>query len=189
MRKTLSKSLDDTSRIAREWLVSLEKKEAKNKDSALVVGLFGNLGSGKTAFVKAVALILGITESVTSPTFVIEKIYEIGSNGSTFAKTSVDKGNDPQKSYGGDLAKSCLVRTPVQLPWTRLVHIDAYRLESARELEVLNFEKLVEDPNNLILVEWPENVKEILPDGTLTIKCEFMSETEREYDFSATMST
>jgi tRNA threonylcarbamoyladenosine biosynthesis protein TsaE len=146
MEKIISKSLDDTSRIAREWLASLEKKE----DEALVVGLSGNLGSGKTAFVKAVAATLGITESVTSPTFVIEKIYE-----SKF------------KDY----------------PWSRLVHIDAYRLESARELEVLNFEKLVEDPNNLILIEWPENVKEILPEGTRTIKCEFVSETEREYGF------
>jgi tRNA threonylcarbamoyladenosine biosynthesis protein TsaE len=153
MNKILSKSLEDTARIAREWLASLPKKEAKNKDGALVVGLSGNLGSGKTAFVKAVAAELGINERVTSPTFVIEKIYVIGSNGN----------------------------------WSRLVHIDAYRLESARELEVLNFEDLVEDPNNLILIEWPENVKEILPEGALTIKCEFVSETEREYTFLATM--
>ena len=55
MNKILSKSLEDTARIAREWLASLPKKEAKNKDGALVVGLSGNLGSGKTAFVKAVA--------------------------------------------------------------------------------------------------------------------------------------
>jgi len=164
MKKIISKSLDDTSRIAREWIASLEKKEAKNKDSALVVGLSGNLGSGKTAFVKAVALALGIKESVTSPTFVIEKIYTI----------------EPQGLYGA-VASS-------EFPWSRLVHIDAYRLESARELEVLNFEELVEDQNNLILIEWPENVKEILPEGAVTIKCEFVSETEREYAFLATMS-
>jgi len=161
MKRILSKSLDDTLRIASEWLASLEKKE----DEALVVGLSGNLGSGKTAFVKAVAKELGIKEPVTSPTFVIEKIYTIGSNG----------GNDPQKSYGGD--------TSVKSSFGRLVHIDAYRLESARELEVLNFEELVGDPNNLILIEWPENVREILPEGALTIKCEFVSETEREYGF------
>jgi len=152
MKKVLSKSLDDTARIAREWLASLEKKE----DEALVVGLSGNLGSGKTAFVKAVAEALGIKEMVTSPTFVIEKIYE---------------------------SKARARHDSAESPWTRLIHIDAYRLESARELEVLNFEDLVEDENNLILIEWPENVKEILPDGALTIKCEFVSETEREYGF------
>jgi tRNA A37 threonylcarbamoyladenosine biosynthesis protein TsaE len=187
VKKILSKSLDDTSRIAREWLVSLEKKEAKNKDSALVVGLSGNLGSGKTAFVKAVAKELGIKEQVTSPTFVIEKIYTIGSNGSTFAQASADRGNDLIDSSGSipPFEPQGLYSTTAssEFPWKRLVHIDAYRIESARELEVLNFEELVEDQNNLILIEWPENVKEILPEGALTIKCEFVSETEREYGF------
>jgi len=148
MKKILSKSLDDTARIAREWLVFLEKKETKGKGEALVVGLSGNLGSGKTAFVKAVAKELGITEMVTSPTFVSEKMY---------------------KTNNAD--------------FPRLVHIDAYRLESARELEVLDFEELVEDANSLILIEWPENVREILPEGAQTIWCEFVSETEREYGF------
>lgn len=183
MKKIVSKSLDDTSCITREWLVSLKKKE----DEALVVGLSGNLGSGKTAFVKAVALALGIKESVTSPTFVIEKIYVIRSNGPTFAKTSVDKGNTPISSSGSNppFEPQGLYSGAASsvFPWKRLVHIDAYRLESARELEVLNFEELVDDPNNLILIEWPENIKEILPEGTLTIKCEFVSETEREYGF------
>jgi tRNA threonylcarbamoyladenosine biosynthesis protein TsaE len=173
MNKILSKSLEDTSHIAREWLGSLEKKE----DEALVVGLSGNLGSGKTAFVKAVATALGITESVTSPTFVIEKIYTIKSNGGSdpISSSGSNPPFEPQGIYSG--------ATSSGFPWSRLVHIDAYRLESARELEVLNFEELVEDPNNLILIEWPKNVKEILPEGALTIKCEFVSETEREYEF------
>ena len=149
MKRIVSKSLDDTARIARDWLGSLEKKDSE----ALVVGLSGNLGSGKTAFTKAVAAALGIDEMVTSPTYVIEKIYTI---------------------------KPCIGRT---CAWGRLIHIDAYRLESARELEALDFEELTDDPNNLILIEWPENVKEILPEGALTIKCEFVSETEREYRF------
>ena len=177
MKRILSKSLDDTLLIAREWLASLEKKEAKNKNSALVVGLSGNLGSGKTAFVKAVALALGIRESVTSPTFVIEKIYVIGSNGvnDPISSSGSNPPFEPQGIHSG--------ATSSGFPWSRLVHIDAYRLESARELEVLNFEELIEDSNNLILIEWPENVKEILPEGVLTIKCEFVSETEREYGF------
>lgn len=47
-------------------------------------------------------------------------------------------------------------------PWSQLIHIDAYRLESGSELQMLDFEKLVADPRNIILIEWPENVKEIL---------------------------
>jgi len=44
---------------------------------ARVIALYGNLGAGKTTFVKALAEALGITETVTSPTFVIEKIYKL----------------------------------------------------------------------------------------------------------------
>lgn len=47
-----------------------------NSTDALVVGLSGHLGAGKTAFVKRLAAKLGITEDVTSPTFVIMKIYD-----------------------------------------------------------------------------------------------------------------
>ncbi len=44
---------------------------------AVVVALSGELGAGKTAFVKAVTKALGVREHVTSPTFVIMKIYEL----------------------------------------------------------------------------------------------------------------
>jgi tRNA threonylcarbamoyladenosine biosynthesis protein TsaE len=46
-------------------------------DGATVVTLSGELGAGKTAFVKGAAKEFGITEHVTSPTFVIMKIYSL----------------------------------------------------------------------------------------------------------------
>ena len=72
--KILSKSLEDTEKIAREFV---EKILKKNQIKALIVGLCGDLGSGKTAFTQAVAKHLGVEETVTSPTFVIEKIYKL----------------------------------------------------------------------------------------------------------------
>jgi len=45
--------------------------------NATIVALEGDLGAGKTMFVKGVADHLGVTEVVTSPTFVIEKIYNL----------------------------------------------------------------------------------------------------------------
>jgi len=47
------------------------------KEKAVVIGLSGDLGSGKTAFTQAFAKALGISETVASPTFVIEKIYKL----------------------------------------------------------------------------------------------------------------
>ncbi len=47
---------------------------------ATLVILSGELGAGKTAFTKAVARALGIEEIVTSPTFVLEKVYLLPEN-------------------------------------------------------------------------------------------------------------
>jgi tRNA threonylcarbamoyladenosine biosynthesis protein TsaE len=44
---------------------------------ATIVGLFGDLGAGKTTFTQTVARILGVNETVTSPTFILEKIYKL----------------------------------------------------------------------------------------------------------------
>ncbi|OIP76637.1 MAG: tRNA (adenosine(37)-N6)-threonylcarbamoyltransferase complex ATPase subunit type 1 TsaE [Parcubacteria group bacterium CG2_30_44_11] len=45
--------------------------------AAVVLALKGDLGSGKTTFTQTLARALGVTEPVTSPTFVIMKGYEL----------------------------------------------------------------------------------------------------------------
>jgi tRNA threonylcarbamoyladenosine biosynthesis protein TsaE len=44
-------------------------------EKATVLQLVGDLGAGKTTFVKALAKSMGIAEIVNSPTFVVMKIY------------------------------------------------------------------------------------------------------------------
>jgi tRNA threonylcarbamoyladenosine biosynthesis protein TsaE len=46
-------------------------------EGATLVTLSGDLGAGKTAFTKALAASLGVNEVLTSPTFVLEKIYAL----------------------------------------------------------------------------------------------------------------
>ena len=48
------------------------------KFPGMVICLDGELGSGKTVFVKGFAKSLGITEKITSPTFNLIKEYESG---------------------------------------------------------------------------------------------------------------
>lgn len=44
-----------------------------------VLALNGDLGAGKTAFVKGLAKGLGIRKAITSPTFVLMKVYPVKS--------------------------------------------------------------------------------------------------------------
>ena len=53
-------------------LLSLKIKE----DKATVLFLDGNLGAGKTTFTKKLAELLGVKESITSPTFTIMHKYK-----------------------------------------------------------------------------------------------------------------
>lgn len=99
-------------------------------NTATLITLSGELGAGKTTLTKAVAEALGVEELVTSPTFVIEKIYLLG----------------------GKTAK-----------FERLIHIDAYRLEGGGDLAPLGFDELLLNTGNLILLEWPEKVSDLLP--------------------------
>jgi tRNA threonylcarbamoyladenosine biosynthesis protein TsaE len=57
---------------------------APGGEGATIVTLSGELGAGKTTFVKGIARSLGIKEHITSPTFVILKIYEL--HGQKFQK-------------------------------------------------------------------------------------------------------
>lgn len=56
---------------------NLAKKIAKKLKGGEVIGLIGSLGAGKTIFVKGLAKGLKIKKNITSPTFVIMKIYPV----------------------------------------------------------------------------------------------------------------
>ena len=65
--KYVSKDINDTLTIAE----NIESEKFEN----MVICLDGELGSGKTVFVKGIAKALGIEENITSPTFNIIKEY------------------------------------------------------------------------------------------------------------------
>ena len=53
------------------------KRVEKNSIKPIVVELTGDVGAGKTTFVRGFAEGLGITEPITSPSFTISKSYAI----------------------------------------------------------------------------------------------------------------
>ena len=68
-------SIEELKAVAGE-LIGLWKQASTVGDSGMVVALSGDLGAGKTTFTQQIAEILGVTETVTSPTFVIMKSYQ-----------------------------------------------------------------------------------------------------------------
>lgn len=72
----VSHSAQDTRAIAARFAGTL-MAQMPGRTSALVVGLSGELGAGKTTFVQACARALGITEQPKSPTFNLMKSYAI----------------------------------------------------------------------------------------------------------------
>ena len=67
----ICKNLEDTKELAKKFAKLVE-------DKGCFVSLYGEIGAGKTAFVKEVAKEIGIEEKVTSPTFVILNEYHGG---------------------------------------------------------------------------------------------------------------
>lgn len=73
MQQIICKTLSEMGDFARDFVARLNM----NKDDATIIGLYGNLGSGKTTFVQAVAKTLGVPGSIQSPTFVIIKNHQL----------------------------------------------------------------------------------------------------------------
>jgi len=157
----ITKSIEDFEDIARSFLDKILKQNSKNKDqeTATLVGLFGELGAGKTTFVQNIAKDLGIKQKINSPTFVIMKRYPIG------------------KTYGVRLGKFEL---------KNLYHIDAYRLEGkdiAKELEILGWNEIISNPKNLVFVEWPEIVSAFMPSKYNKIFISHTKNNQRKFEF------
>lgn len=73
MKDLRFKSPEEMGKYAKEFVLNAKP----SLKGATVVGLSGELGAGKTTFVQGAARALGITDTVISPTFIIERVYPI----------------------------------------------------------------------------------------------------------------
>ena len=65
--------------------------------------------------------------------------------------------------------------------WVKnLIHIDAYRLNSGADLLSLGWSELLANPDNLIVIEWPERVADLFDGSEQTINFKFVDENTRE---------
>jgi tRNA threonylcarbamoyladenosine biosynthesis protein TsaE len=71
----ISRSLDETKKAAADFAARLQRSPSES--AATVVALQGELGAGKTTFVQYLGEALGIPDLMQSPTFVIERRYQL----------------------------------------------------------------------------------------------------------------
>jgi len=146
----ISKNVKETGKIAAILVKKIGAK--KGKRTAVILALEGELGAGKTVFVKAFAKALGIKSKITSPTFVILKKYSI-----------------PKP----------VPHTPYPVPYF-LYHIDAYRLRDHRNLVAMGIKEILADPQNIVLIEWSDRVQKILPKKHIKIHIDHVDEKTRK---------
>jgi tRNA threonylcarbamoyladenosine biosynthesis protein TsaE len=127
LQKMILKYQQETIEYARKFASKLRGGE--------VIGLIGELGSGKTTFVKGLAEGLKVEETITSPTFVMLKTYP----------AKIDTKN------------------------IDFVHIDAYRTENIDDIKSAGIEDFLGRDDIVMVVEWAEKIREILPKNTLDI--------------------
>ena len=133
---------------------NLGKEIIKNglKKKAIILALNGNLGGGKTTFLQGFAKGLGIKEKILSPTFVVMKRFRIKNSEFRIQNTK----------------------------FTDFYHFDCYRLNNKKDVESINFKKIISDPKNIVAIEWPEKIKKALPKKSVLITFKFINKNKRE---------
>ena len=121
-----------------EETIELAQNIESEKFPNMIICLNGELGSGKTMFTKGIANALGITETITSPTYTIVKEYLYG-----------------------------------ELP---LFHMDVYRLDG--NTEGVGIEDYY-NQGGIVVIEWADTIKDILPKERLDIKFMVSDENKR----------
>jgi tRNA threonylcarbamoyladenosine biosynthesis protein TsaE len=147
---------------------SLQTKElgvllAKELRGGEIICLSGDLGAGKTTFAQGLLESLGAEGPFTSPTFNIIKAYQV-----PCLKIHQDN-SGPRVKDGGSYT---------------IYHIDTYRITS-EDLIALDFKNFAGKPNSITILEWPENVADILPENSLLITFEWIDENQRKISVSA----
>lgn len=117
-----------------------EKISSRNNEPC-VLELIGDVGAGKTTFVRGLAKGLGVKDQITSPSFTISKVYVLPDNSS-------------------------------------LIHYDFYRLGDPG-LMVDDLTESLSDPKNIVVIEWADSVKNILPENRLTLKFSYTDSGSR----------
>lgn len=121
-----------------------------------LVELHGDLGAGKTTFVRHLLGALGVQGRIKSPTYAVVEPY-------TLDASTLDSGHNPELAI-----------------W----HFDFYRFNDPHEWEEAGFRDIFASPG-LKLVEWPEKAGDHLPLPDLVMAIEMLPDETRRITLRA----
>ena len=151
--ETITKSAAETQKLGEQFAQRLKGGE--------IIGLIGELGSGKTTFVQGLARGLGIKKRIISPTFIFIRPYTL----------SPEKGRGPL----GALRPKPYI----------LFHVDLYRIENSEGVKGLGLEEIWSEPGNIVLIEWAEKIEKLLPKKTIKIYFNYQEKDKRRIKVSS----
>ncbi len=123
-------------------LAGIAKDILKRVNTPQIFALYGEMGTGKTTLIKEFCASLGVTDTVTSPTFSLVNEYQTTDNGPIY-------------------------------------HFDVYRIEKVEEVMDIGYETYFFS-GNYVFIEWPELIKELLPEKYVYIKIRELDDGSRE---------
>ena len=138
------------------FALALAKQPAIGK---ALIELSGDLGAGKTTFVRHLLGALGVQGRIKSPTYAVVETYSLA------LPSGMDAVLDSFNSIN-------------------ISHFDFYRFNDPREWEEAGFRDIFAT-EGLKLVEWPEKAGEYLPKPDLQIAIEVMNDESRDVTLSA----
>ena len=124
-----------------------------------IVALIGPMGAGKTHFARGVGIGWGAEQALRSPTFTLVQTHH-------------------QSKPAGETTTALSDRR------NTLYHIDLYRAETDADLDSIGLDEILEEPDAVCLIEWPDHILNRLPPETIRVKLDVSAETKRMLTFS-----
>ena len=85
------------------------------------------------------------------------------------------------------LAKGLNVKDKITSPtfvickkYNNFYHFDCYRIKKPKEILDLGFEEIIQDPKNIVAIEWADKIRKIIPKHALWINFKFIDKGKRE---------
>ena len=102
----------------------------------------GPIGAGKTTLIRVFLQMLGVSDTIVSPTFTYLSCYRTSEGRSVY-------------------------------------HFDLYRIGDAQQFEMLGFHEYLNDPEALILIEWPAVIEPLLSKKRCHILLDYAVDPEK----------